>query len=168
MSRHHDAIEKARKEGTVAKPRPAETLPPITSTGGISFVEGAPVTPQIEGCLVNLMTEDAPWLEQMRTLATRLRSMEGSERVRRKAPLEPSDIGFLGNAQVDKRGRGWHRQAQSPTGFLCRLFPGCNDFCRQAVEGALARRGHERVKIDQMLDPVGDQLRRSTDRNAAK
>ncbi len=87
MSRLHDAIEKARKEGTVAKPRPAETLHPISSTGGISFVEGAPVTPQIDGCLVNLMKEDEPWLEQMRTLATRLRSMEGSERVRR--------IGFM-------------------------------------------------------------------------
>ena len=29
------------------------------------------------------MKEDEPWLEQVRTLATRLRSMEGSERVRR-------------------------------------------------------------------------------------
>ena len=83
MSRLHDAIEKARKEGTVAKPRPAEPLHPVTSTGGITFVEGAVVTPQIEGCLVDLMKEDEPWLEQLRTLATRLRSMEGSERVRR-------------------------------------------------------------------------------------
>ena len=40
MSRLHDAIEKARKEGTVAKPRPAEAAPPVTNTGGISFVEG--------------------------------------------------------------------------------------------------------------------------------
>jgi Mrp family chromosome partitioning ATPase len=83
MSRLHDAIEKARKEGTVAKPRPAEPLHPLMNIGGITFVESAPVTPQIEGCLVDLMKEDEPWLEQMRTLATRLRSMEGSERVRR-------------------------------------------------------------------------------------
>jgi Mrp family chromosome partitioning ATPase len=83
MSRLHDAIEKARKEGTVAKPRPAEPLHPLLNIGGITFVESAPVTPQIEGCLVDLMKEDEPWLEQMRTLATRLRSMEGSERVRR-------------------------------------------------------------------------------------
>jgi Mrp family chromosome partitioning ATPase len=83
MSRLHDAIEKARREGTVAKPRPAEPLHPLTGTGGIAFVEGAVVSPQIDGCLVDLMKEDEPWLEQLRTLATRLRSMEGSERVRR-------------------------------------------------------------------------------------
>ncbi len=83
MSRLHDAIEKARREGTAAKPRPVEAPLPLTSTGGVNFVQGAPVAPQIQGCLVDLLKEDEPWLEQVRTLATRIRSMEGSERVRR-------------------------------------------------------------------------------------
>jgi Mrp family chromosome partitioning ATPase len=83
MSRLHDAIEKARKEGAVAKPRPAEGPIPLPSTGGLNFVEGASVAPRIEGCLAQLLREDEPWLEQVRTLATRLRSMEGSDRVRR-------------------------------------------------------------------------------------
>jgi len=83
MSRLHDAIEKARMEGTVAKPRPAERPVPVPNTGGVTFVEGATIAPRIEGCLVDLIREDEPWLEQVRTLATRLRSMEGSERVKR-------------------------------------------------------------------------------------
>jgi Mrp family chromosome partitioning ATPase len=83
MSRLHDAIEKARIEGTVSKPRPAEGPVPLPSTGGLNFTEGASAAPRIEGCLANLLREDEPWLEQVRTLATRLRSMEGSDRVRR-------------------------------------------------------------------------------------
>jgi Mrp family chromosome partitioning ATPase len=83
MSRLHDAIEKARKEGTAAKPRPADVPMPILMTGGVNFVEGTPVAPQIEGCLVELLKEEEPWLEQVRTLATRLRSMEGADQVRR-------------------------------------------------------------------------------------
>ncbi len=83
MSRLHEAIEKARKEGTAAKPRPADVPIPVPNTSGVTFVEGASVSPRIEGCLVDLIREDEPWLEQVRTLATRLRSMEGSERVRR-------------------------------------------------------------------------------------
>jgi Mrp family chromosome partitioning ATPase len=83
MSRLHDAIEKARMEGTAAKPRPAEGPIPIPSTGGVAFMESGSVAPRIEGCLANLMREDEPWLEQVRTLATRLRSMEGAERVKR-------------------------------------------------------------------------------------
>jgi len=83
VSRLHDAIEKARLEGTAPKPRQPEPLVPVASAGGVSFVEGATVSPAIEGCLFELMREDEPWLEQVRTLATRLRSMEGSERVRR-------------------------------------------------------------------------------------
>jgi Mrp family chromosome partitioning ATPase len=83
MSRLHDAIEKARMEGTVAKPRPADGPIPVPNTGGVTFLEGASVAPRIEGCLVDLLREDEPWLEQVRTLSTRLRSMEGSERVKR-------------------------------------------------------------------------------------
>jgi receptor protein-tyrosine kinase len=84
MSRLHDAIEKARKEGIAPKSRqPAEPHLSFSSAGGVGFVEGASVSPQIEGCLAELLREDEPWLEQVRTLATRLRSMEGSERVRR-------------------------------------------------------------------------------------
>ncbi len=83
MSRLHEAIEKARKEGTAAKPRPADMPIPLPNTTGVTFVEGASVAPRIEGCLLDLIREDEPWLEQVRTLATRLRSMEGSERVKR-------------------------------------------------------------------------------------
>jgi Mrp family chromosome partitioning ATPase len=83
MSRLHEAIEKARKEGTAAKPRPAERPLPVPSTTGLSFIETGQAPPRIEGCLAYLMREDEPWLEQVRTLATRLRSMEGSDRVKR-------------------------------------------------------------------------------------
>jgi Mrp family chromosome partitioning ATPase len=83
MSRLHDAIEKARREGIAPKPGKPETVVPIAGTGGVSFAEGANASPRIQGCLAELLREDEPWLEQVRTLATRLRSMEGSERVRR-------------------------------------------------------------------------------------
>jgi Mrp family chromosome partitioning ATPase len=89
MSRLHDAIEKARKEGTVKKPLAPERLPGHADAalaalaGSPTFLEGATVTPRIDGCLVELLKEDEPWLEQVRTLATRLRAMEGAERVRR-------------------------------------------------------------------------------------
>jgi Mrp family chromosome partitioning ATPase len=83
MSRLHEAIEKARKEGTAAKPRPAERPLPVPSTTGLNFVEIGQAPPRIEGCLAYLLREDEPWLEQVRTLATRLRSMEGSDRVKR-------------------------------------------------------------------------------------
>lgn len=55
----------------------------MAPTGGPHFVEGPTVTPHLDGCLVELMREDEPWIEQMRTLTTRLRAMEGSEDVRR-------------------------------------------------------------------------------------
>ena len=82
MSRLYEAMEKARLEGSStseASPRPMSMAP----TGGPHFVEGPTVTPHLDGCLVELMREDEPWIEQMRTLTTRLRAMEGSEDVRR-------------------------------------------------------------------------------------
>jgi Mrp family chromosome partitioning ATPase len=84
MSRLHDAIEKARKEGTggVKHLAPERRLP-FSDTAVPTFLEGAAVSPRIEGCLVEFLKEEEPWMEQVRTLATRLRAMEGSERVRR-------------------------------------------------------------------------------------
>jgi Mrp family chromosome partitioning ATPase len=155
MSRLHDAIEKARIEGTAAKPRPAEGVIPLPSTGGIHFVESAPVAPRIEGCLAELMREDEPWLEQVRTLATRLRTMEGSERVKRiglvsavggegKTTLavmlslvlaeQPEDRVLL--VDCDLR----HREIESSLGL--RASAGLSDWLRQPTpEVALRRLG---------------------------
>jgi Mrp family chromosome partitioning ATPase len=152
MSRLHDAIEKARKEGSVAKPRTPEPVPLMT-TGGITFVESASVNPAIEGCLLELMKEDEPWLEQVRTLATRLRSMEGSERVRRiglmsavggegKTTLavmlamvlaEQPDEGVL-LVDCDLR----HREVESVLGL--RSAPGFSDWIRQPTPEVPLRR----------------------------
>jgi Mrp family chromosome partitioning ATPase len=83
MSRLHDAIEKARREGTARRPLAPERRPPIADGSGPAFIEGAAIAPRLQGCLVEFLKEDQPWVEQVRTLATRLRGMEGSERVRR-------------------------------------------------------------------------------------
>lgn len=86
MSRLNEALEKARREGTreeheaVERPRAVSAVPSVTA---LRFVEGAVLNPDLDDCLTELLREDEPWAEQFRTLATRLRAMEGSERVRR-------------------------------------------------------------------------------------
>ena len=86
MSRLSEALEKARREGireepaAIAGPRAIAPVPSITP---LRFVEGAVLTPELDGCLTELLREDEPWSEQFRTLATRLRAMEGSDQVRR-------------------------------------------------------------------------------------
>lgn len=153
MSRLHDAIEKARMEGTAAKPRPVDGIIPLPTTGGVTFVESAPVAPRIEGCLANLMREDEPWLEQVRTLATRLRTMEASERVKRiglvsavggegKTTLavvlslvlaeQPEDQVLL--VDCDLR----HREIESALGL--RAAAGLSDWLRQPTPEVAVRR----------------------------
>lgn len=86
MSRLNEALEKARREGVrdetaaIERPRAVSTVPSVTA---LRFVEGTVVKPDLEGCLQELLREDEPWAEQFRTLATRLRAMEGSDQVRR-------------------------------------------------------------------------------------
>lgn len=87
MSRLNEALEKARREGNreepdaiEGRPRAVSTVPSVTA---LRFVEGPAVTPDLDGCLSELLREDEPWAEQFRTLATRLRAMQGSDRVRR-------------------------------------------------------------------------------------
>ena len=85
MSRLNEALEKARREGVrdehaIERPRAVSTIPSVT---GLRFVEGAVFTPNLDGCVAELLREDEPWAEQFRTLATRLRAMEGSDQVRR-------------------------------------------------------------------------------------
>lgn len=83
MSRLYEAIEKARREGGVARPPSPERPAPVREVGGPMFVEGSSVSPRLDATLAEILNEDEPWIEQLRTLATRLRAMEGSERVRR-------------------------------------------------------------------------------------
>jgi len=86
VSRLNEALEKARREGNrdepdaVERPRAVSTVPSVTA---LRFVEGPVLKPDLDACLTELLREDEPWAEQFRTLATRLRAMEGSERVRR-------------------------------------------------------------------------------------
>jgi Mrp family chromosome partitioning ATPase len=87
MSRLNEALEKARREGNReepdavdGRPRAVSSVPSVTA---LRFVEGPVVTPDLDGCLSELLREDEPWAEQFRTLATRLRAMQGSDRVRR-------------------------------------------------------------------------------------
>lgn len=83
MSQLYEAIEKARREGKTGDRSFDDPTVPPRIRSGLSFVEGATVSPRLSRCLVELLREDEPWIEQLRTLATRLRAMEGSERVRR-------------------------------------------------------------------------------------
>ncbi len=83
MSHLYEAIEKARREGRTAERSFEDPTVPPGVRSGLSFIEGATVSPKLSECLVELLREDEPWVEQLRTLATRLRAMEGSERVRR-------------------------------------------------------------------------------------
>ena len=86
MSRLNEALEKARREGVrdetsaIERPRAVSTVPSVTA---LRFVEGAVLTPDLDGCLTEFLREDEPWAEQFRNLATRLRAMEGSDQVRR-------------------------------------------------------------------------------------
>lgn len=86
MSRLNEALEKARREGArdepeaVERPRAVSTVPSVTA---LRFLEAEVLTPELDGCLAELIREDEPWAEQFRTLATRLRAMAGSDRVRR-------------------------------------------------------------------------------------
>ena len=86
MSRLNEALEKARREGVrekaaaIERPRAVSTVPSITA---LRFVGGAVLKSHLDGCLTEFLREDEPWAEQFRTLATRLRAMEGSEQVRR-------------------------------------------------------------------------------------
>ncbi len=86
MSRLSEALEKARRKGAreepaaVERPRAVSTVPSVTA---LRFVEGKVLTPHLDHCLTELLREDEPWAEQFRTLATRLRAMNGSDRVRR-------------------------------------------------------------------------------------
>ena len=86
MSRLSEALEKARREGERTEPtsiaRPG-AISPVPSITPLRFVEGAVLTPKLDGCLTEILREDEPWSEQFRTLATRLRAMEGSDQVRR-------------------------------------------------------------------------------------
>jgi Mrp family chromosome partitioning ATPase len=83
MSHLYEAIEKARREGRTGDRQFEEPTVAPRIRSGLSFAEGATVSPRLSDCLVALLREDEPWVEQLRTLATRLRAMEGSERVRR-------------------------------------------------------------------------------------
>jgi Mrp family chromosome partitioning ATPase len=86
MSRLNDALEKARREGVrdeasaIERPRAVSTVPSVTA---LRFIDGAVLNPDLDSCLTELLSEDEPWAEQFRNLATRLRAMEGSEQVRR-------------------------------------------------------------------------------------
>ena len=86
MSRLNEALEKARRErareepAAIERPRAMSTVPSVTA---LRFVEGEVATPHLDDCLTELLREDEPWAEQFRTLATRLRAMDGSDRVRR-------------------------------------------------------------------------------------
>lgn len=86
MSRLTEALDKARRQGArdaapaIERERPASTLP---SVSGFRFADGDVVTPELDECLSELLREDEPWAEQFRTLATRLRAMDGSDQVRR-------------------------------------------------------------------------------------
>lgn len=85
MSRLNEALEKARREGTaepaaVERPRAVSTVPSVTA---LRFVEAGVVTPKLDPCVSELLSEDEPWVEQFRSLATRVRAMEGADQVRR-------------------------------------------------------------------------------------
>jgi Mrp family chromosome partitioning ATPase len=83
VSRLYEALEKARREGGGSTAEAGPRQIPMAPTGGPHFVDAGIITPRMEGCLQELMREDEPWIEQVRTLATRLRAMEDSESVRR-------------------------------------------------------------------------------------
>ena len=104
MSRLSEALEKARREGSreepaaverpraVKRPRAVEqpraverprAVSTVASVTALRFVGGKVVTPHLDHCLTELLREDEPWAEQFRTLATHLRAMNGSDRVRR-------------------------------------------------------------------------------------
>ena len=86
MSRLNEALEKARREGSrdepeaLERPRAVSSVPSVTA---LRFTEGPELSTRLDGCITELLREDEPWAEQFRTLATRLRAMEGSDRVRR-------------------------------------------------------------------------------------
>lgn len=81
------APEVVAREPRAAAPPPIQERPrPVPSTSATSslrIVEGPAITPRLEGTVTELLREDEPWAEQFRSLATRLRAMEGAERVRR-------------------------------------------------------------------------------------
>ena len=86
MSRLSDALSKAAREGTRREPLAVEGPRTISTIGDISalrFLESDTVTPDLDGCVAKLVSDEEPWVEQLRTFATRLRTMEGSDRVRK-------------------------------------------------------------------------------------
>jgi len=62
---------------------PVSAVPNVSAPTALRFVEGKIIQPKLDPCVTELLREDQPWAEQFRSLTTRLRAMEGSERVRR-------------------------------------------------------------------------------------
>lgn len=85
------APDRPRPVTTVAPVAPVTPVKPVTpvtsappvAAGAIRFVEGKIIKSRLDPCVSELLREDQPWAEQFRSLTTRLRAMEGSEKVRR-------------------------------------------------------------------------------------
>ncbi|TDI37094.1 MAG: hypothetical protein E2P02_23570, partial [Acidobacteria bacterium] len=74
MSRLSDALSKANREGTRREALAVEGPHAISTIGDISalrFLESDTVTPDLDGCVAKLVSDEEPWVEQLRTFATR-------------------------------------------------------------------------------------------------